>query len=535
MYFGDEPNKKATKASEYLKSTGRNRRAPNVIMDSVEERRTVMADRMYASNAHNYKHKTTGISHKLLRQMAAHPLIGAIIQTRQNQVLEFTQVQKDKYSTGLKICFKDGKKVEDATKKEKKQMKFIENFIMNCGRDSDNFNRPNFFDFTKMAIYDSLSLDQLNFEVVWARDKMPHSFYAVDAGTVRRTLTKHDLADDYKIYRHALSPDYKGHETPYVQVYNDQIVSDFYEWELAFGVRNPRTDVHYNGYGVCELEEIVSVVTGLIWSFDYNLNFFKNGTLPKGAWRVSKDFSRHQLNEFKKAARAKAQGVQNAHKDLFIQAEKLEWIDLHKNNRDMEFNEWNNYLVKLACSRYSIDPSEVNFPTQGAAMQSGFEDQNEQKIKHSKDKGLKPLLRFYANLLNRKIVSHFFDGKYELEFAGLDALTKEEEISNLNSQVASYRTLNEVRKEMELPPVPNGDIVLNTTYTGHLAAIAAQEQAEREAQMMAEEEQAIADQEGREAVSEEHMSIVSELVGGDAEAVSNYEEKYQVEGNGSDK
>lgn len=85
--------------------------------------------------------------------------------------------------------------------------------------------------------------------------------------------------------------------------------------------------------------------------------------------------------------------VYNSHKIPVVQGIDLEWIDLQQTNRDMEFTEWIKFLMVLVCSVYRMDPSELGFQFQDAARVFGQDGQKE-RLDHSKQKGLTPLLIF---------------------------------------------------------------------------------------------------------------------------------------------
>ena len=61
----------------------------------------------------------------------------------------------------------------------------------------------------------------------------------------------------------------------------------------------------------------------------------------------------------------------------------------------MEYTSWMEYLIKLSCAIYSIDPTEIGWDISRGSSGGGlFEGSQEQRLKHSKDKGLYPLLKF---------------------------------------------------------------------------------------------------------------------------------------------
>jgi len=83
----------------------------------------------------------------------------------------------------------------------------------------------------------------------------------------------------------------------------------------------------------------------------------------------------------------------------------------------MEFKEWNEFLTILACAVFRIDPDEIGFHLKGQGM-FGQEGQKE-RIQHSREKGMKPLLRFTERNLNKYIVSEI-DDKFEFKWTGVN-------------------------------------------------------------------------------------------------------------------
>ena len=100
-----------------------------------------------------------------------------------------------------------------------------------------------------------------------------------------------------------------------------------------------------------------------------------------------------------------------------FQGMDLEWIDL-QSNRDMEFTQWLEFLIIMFCSVYTIDPSELGFNFKQQAQIFGQEGQ-QARLDHSKNKGLKPLLRFLESIINKFIVSELDEG-LEFSFTGID-------------------------------------------------------------------------------------------------------------------
>lgn len=420
----------------------------------------------FNSSGMGYYEKKANVSFDILRAMAKTPIIAAIIASRREQVADYCMPQTDKYSKGF-VIKKRSKGMEDAdaeelTDQEKEQIDNITEFVLSCGSKDGEWYADDFEGFTRKVIEDSLVLDQAVFEVPQTRIKMPESFYALDAATIR-------LADNYASETAGQLEGGKvdGYYPSFVQIYQGTIVAEWYPWELGFGIRNPKTNIYGNGYGRSELEELVQTVTALLNSDSYNANFFRNGTAPKGALLVKKaaGLNPDTVAEFKREWGAQMGGVQNFHKTPVFDAEHIEWMDLHKSNRDMEFSKYQEYLVKLACAIYKISPEEIGFSVQGTNQggmghgRSGAKQDRDYSI----DKGLKPLLKSYEGWLNKWVLAPLTKNQYEFKFVGMDAETSKEEEERLQHAISTYMTVNEVREQKGLDALDGDEynMVLN--------------------------------------------------------------------------
>ena len=462
--------------------------------EGIKDRKAVFIDPEDFYNSFGYKSRPTKMSYDMLTAMSRQPIINAIIKTRKNQIATFSQPQKDRFSAGFVIKKKGTRKAgEKLSHEDIERIDEVTEFILNTGEHS-SWSRDDFNTFLRKIIGDSLTYDQMCFEIVRSRGGGLHEFLAVDATTIRIAESYDDQS--WQERKGELDPMGKplkeigGYYPSYVQVIDDntQANAEFYPWEMCFGVRNPTTRLWGNGYGRSELEDLVAVVTSMLWSDQYNRNFFKVGASPKGMIRIKGGGNNARLTEFKQQWKAMVAGVANSWKTPVIDSESMDWIDLQKTSRDMEFSKWQEYLIKLSCALYTIDPSEVGFAS-GSASDSKpmFESNNASKIKYSKDKGLAPLLRFVESQINKYIVSQIYPD-LTFEFVGLNAETEQEFMTKLKDEVTNWKTINEIRAEMELKPLAKGgDIVLNTVYTTNLQQEAmAQQMEEQEGEMDAE-------------------------------------------------
>jgi len=457
-------------------------------LQSIEKRdevqqKSILVDPLQLTTSFGYKDKPFTLSYDVLRAMAKTHVIKAIIETRKDQVMAYCEPQSDKFSTGFVIQKRDqtldpktGKKKE-VSKSEQKKIDYLTQFVLNCGTTENRWHADTFDVFVGKIVQDSLTLDQATFEIVRDRAGRPIEFFATDGATYR-------IADSY-VDQTKADPNsiIQGYAPAYVQMYQSKIISTFYPWELCFGVRNPMTDIRYNGYGRAELEDMIQTVTALLNSDFYNANFFKVGSAPKGILRYSGNINQNTVEDFRRQWMAQVSGVMNMHKMPIINADKLDFINTTMSNKDMEFAKYLEFLIKIACAAYKIDPSEIGFPMSGNTEgTSGLGGNNqEEKIKYSKDKGLKPLLKKVQYWINMFLIWPL-DNTYEFRFVGLEGTDEQTELDRDVTMLTNFMTLNEIRAKRNLDPLEGGDVPLNPAYLQAKSMDQQQQQAEQQQQ-----------------------------------------------------
>lgn len=442
------------KAQNFLKSQEQEEKKGGI--------KSILVDPNDLTSSFGYKAKPYSISYDVLRAMSRTHVIKSIIETRKEQVSTFCYPQTDKYSTGFiirkRISLLPSQKPKKLTKQEEKIIEKLTMFILDCGERDRVWHADTFDTFTRKFIQDSLSFDQGTFEVVRDLSNKPKEFLATDGATYRISDTYDD--EEYKQRDGVREND--GYLPSYVQIIDGRPVKDFYPWELCLGVRNPTTDIRTNGYGRSELEDMIQTVTAILNADTYNANFFKVGSSPKGILRYSGNVNETTLQDFRRQWMGQTAGVMNMHKIPIINADKIDFIPTHVPNKDMEFSNFQEFLIKISCALFKIDPAEIGFPMQGSASaQPMFEGNNEARLKYSKDKGLKPLLKQYQYWLNKFIIWPL-EPDYELVFVGIDGeLTFEQELDNDIKMMSNFETINEIRKKRNLPPIKGMDIIAN--------------------------------------------------------------------------
>ena len=424
-------------------------------------------------NGKGYRDPNNGVTFGTLNRMGEIFIIKAIINTRIEQVQNFLKYSLDDQKPGYQIRYKknpgsEGSEDKELSEKDKKIVDYIVKFLEEGGENEKWVCEDNFQEFTRKVLRDSLVLDQLSFEVVRARNMSLKKFRAVDASLIRQLDTNDPrYAQMFENYR------WHGYLPRYAMVWDGQIIRHpvsneyvvFYPWELGYGIRNKSTNVFRNGYGCSELETLIEIVTWVLWGMQYNGNFFKQGSQPKGFINVKNgNIDQGTLNEFRQDWKQTMSTVYNSHKIPVIQGIDLEWIDLQQTNRDMEFTEWVKFLFVITCAVYRIDPSELGFQFQDAAHIFGQDGQKE-RLDHSRQKGLTPLLIFYQNILNKYIISEI-DDRLELVFTGIEIEDEAAQVDlDKKKAEAGFVSMEDMFEKYSGRKFnPDKDTILNSVY-----------------------------------------------------------------------
>ena len=398
-----------------------------------------------------YRDRYSAVSYQVLEQMAFHvPIFPSIIQTRRAQLSNFCEQETDLQLPGFCVMLRDPK--GKPSKKQQIEMQGLSEMIENTGW-SQSLVRDDFETYVRKIVFDAYTYDQACTEIVRNKQGVPCDFYALDGASIRiaDTAWKNDPTDDQSVR--------------YVQVHDESVVAEFTAEQLCFGVRNPRSDLRVNGYGMSELEIGLAICTAMMNGFNYNAKFFQSGHVAKGMLNVPK-VPDAKLRLFSRQWHMLVSGVINAWRTPITNFDDVKWIDLQKSNRDMEWAEFINFLFKLFSGICLIDPNELNFQFGNTGQsQQMFGSPVEDKIKSSRDKGLRPLLKNVARWLNRYFVQKI-NPDYRLLFTGLDPREGDKITDIEKKQVTYLKTVNELRTENDLPALPpeQGDLILDPNW-----------------------------------------------------------------------
>ena len=365
-----------------------------------------------------------------------------------------------------------------------KKKKKVEDWLMNCGEKKD---RP--FDsrkwtlntFVRALIRDTLTIDLAAVEMVRDQADRPHHFFPVDAATIRYATPQ------LKTYAGTLNSQvnldilYPEKEIEYLEektdaLYLDQTLLDDDEYkyvqvirgvieraytpkELKVAIRNMTTDIYHNGYGIAELELLVRLVSSHLNTEYYNEAYFTQGFSAKGILHLKSPLNRRKLEAVRIQWQHMLKGSRNSFQTpIFAGQDDVNWIPLTQNHSDIEFQGWMNYLIKLICAIYQIDPIEIGYGMmeEGGGGGGLNGDNSTEKITLSRDKGLYPLMKWLEHFINTKIIDPF-EPDFVIKFTGLSGESALDALDRQDREVRFKKTVNEIRSEDNLPPLPGMD------------------------------------------------------------------------------
>lgn len=428
-----------------------------------------------------YKDLNSSVPDNILRKISYVHVIDSIINTKINQVLDYLKFTTDEQSEGYTVRkklsrFSDRTREKEMTDQEKETVEGIIDFLEDGGINAKWDIHDDLRGFVGKILRDTFTFNRVAFELERNMKNDLIRYIAIDAQTVRllETIDPFFAATNHNGKMVEKKYQDQTYLPRYCQIWNGQIVENpvtkeqvlWYPWELAFEMRNPSTDIWRNGYPVSEIEVLSSIITWLLNGLQYNGNFFSQGSNPKGLLNVKNGDGGGQqiLNQLRQMWSSSIAGVNNAHRMPVVEGLELEWINMQQTNKDMEFQLWNEFLIVMTCSVFTIDPTELGFQFKTQSQVFG-QDGQQARLQHSKEKGLKPLLVFLQKIINKYIISELSD-KYEFVFTGVDIEDDTKVIDNgiklVNSGGISFEDWFE--KNSNRPYDEKKDTILNPIF-----------------------------------------------------------------------
>ena len=194
---------------------------------------------------------------------------------------------------------------------------------------------------------------------------------------------------------------------------------------------------------------------------EWNRVFFENGSSPS-VFFETEAVSQDQLDLAKLGYDMRFTGASNAHRPAFL-PKGVKLSGQGSNPRDMEFSEADNRFRDKILSAFGVPKSVVGISEIGTSR-ADAEAKNYVFLAFT----VKPKVERIVAIFNEQYLPSF-KGAENLYFDYEDFVPENEEMDLRRRQIAlggqSYQSINEVRAEIGLPPIMNGDSVYGSFAT----------------------------------------------------------------------
>ena len=353
---------------------------------------------------------------------------------------------------------------------------------------TDLFKHPNINNETFRTLLDKmcedlLVLDSVSVEKTRYPDGKLAELYFVDSATIRPVYDEHGN-QDIEVPLKTIN----GDETlpvSYLQILNNSqyggpesgdIVAAWPKKDFLHFHMNPQGAMESFGYGLSPLEGVLSVVSNLLNSDNYNSTYFEEGAFPPVILNIVGNINQRDMEAFKEYFYQELNG--NFHRPALMASQnESKVINLKEfNNRDMQFMEYTNFLAKMLCAAYGMSPEDI-----GLTDTTGSKNVSETQKEISEQKGYSSILHLIKEVFNQEIIWKDF-GYDDLEFDWVadDSLAPDAASTMYDRDLRNGSlTLNEVRlKKGETPYGEFADKPMILGANGYQPLIAEPEPAE---------------------------------------------------------
>lgn len=384
---------------------------------------------------------------QILRQVPMrNPIVAAVIQRRKTQFSHYTRRPRFDGDTGFRIAMRDSKK--HPTAQDRRRMKWIEDILVyggirmphrRTGRmgawNAEGSKRASGLALAfQMLMNDSLTLDAAAIEIQPGHmaQKHPVAYWEpVDAGFIRFAQA-HDSGRDAiggpsmwdQQYRPEIRPERDDIAFVKVDYGGIGVLAEYTDAEMAYLVRNPRTDEWTQGYGWSEIERLIDVIAGLLYGIQYNKEFFDNNHMPPGILNLRGSYNDTVLDSFRRQLHAMVGGVGQFHAMPIISspdASGATYVPLREDaSGGMYWKEWCLFCTAVIAALYGLDAGEINMANFGQSANALGNANPAEKVEQAQESGLESTLGRTGAWLDTDVVERI-DPDFTFEWTGLQA------------------------------------------------------------------------------------------------------------------
>ena len=472
----------------------------------------------------NIVYPRDNIPERLLRMVEGrNSVVGSVITLRIQQGHEYANISHDKDIPGWEFALKDSK--ETLVPERMKQKEFLENFWTKLGIDNDpmdRYKRDSFKTLLSKFSRERLLIDKVVWEI--ERDKLGRSIavWSLDGATIIPVLPggfvggTSQIAAGLHVGNSKIMEMFNQaridnippvDEIQYIQELIEGggggITAGFRESDVIYSIANERNDIRYYKQGYSVTEKANTVVTAFINSLTYNSNGLSKGAIPKIGIAMGKEsgFTQEQLEDAQDEWVANFEAMDGQWNIPLLNGD-AKVLNLLPSNRDMEYQKFMEFVGALTAGCMGADLSEVGLRFNQA--QSVLSENPDAKQKFSKNRGLAELLGGFSDMVNQWLSKSGYDfaDDFSFRFNALATDDKGFEADLRKKDVTTVKMVDEVRAEIDLPPLENGlgQIILDSVWIQN-----------KQANDMASQEEMGGDEFGEDDIDEEDEDFDTEI------------------------
>lgn len=208
-------------------------------------------------------------------------------------------------------------------------------------------------------------------------------------------------------------------------------------------------------YGLGPYQAATRIVTIDTWAQKYNERFFQSDATPGGVLETDEDLDEETAKSAKRRWEEVHRGRNRAFK-IAVLTSGLAYKPISPTMKDMLFPDLRKMNREEICAMFGVPPGVV-----GILDYANYANLKEQQAIFWKNK-MAPLLKKIQEALNQAFIPYFKDSSLYVEFdlSNVEALREDQSEKAKREETlvrAGLRTINELRAEDNLPPVPWGD------------------------------------------------------------------------------
>jgi phage portal protein BeeE len=225
----------------------------------------------------------------------------------------------------------------------------------------------------------------------------------------------------------------------------------FRNQDLLYMLDNPRT---ISGVGISPIEVLREVLQAELAALRYNRRVMSNAP-PEGVLNLGENADEEAVRRFESKWYAQTSGKGGL--SVVGGYRNLSWMPFRAANRDMQFAEWVELLIRCIAVVYGLSPMDLGITYD--VNRSTAEQQSE----NTQDRGLRPLLDLFQRYITKEIVwDEGFGGKnnnLSFRFGSLNLRESQQKaaINKVAVGGAPWKTINEARVMDGRAPIGNMD------------------------------------------------------------------------------